>query len=291
MKYIIKRIGRSVEISEATSSLLVYRIPYQNLTAVAEEPIKIKNKFIVYILFGENRNGSDVIYVGKSTNGLKNRPTSHDDKYDNWTYCYVLTQFEERTFFNDGTIQYIEDKVNKRVNDLKHYANTTKVTNAGTANSFDMEDCDEYLEKAYQMLDVLGLDLITFYSDSDELSASDSEEEESAATNIVPDGIYHMSWKLKRWGNKTAKAKMQVASGKYILLTGSDVCPNEGHGLFDAVRIKRENANIVDDKLQEDVVFNSPSGAAEFVIGGAANGWSTWKTDKDQIIDIFRKKQ
>ena len=81
MKYIIKRIGRSVEISEATSSLLVYRIPYQNLSVGADEPIKIKNKFIVYILFGENNDGQDVIYVGKSTNGLKNRPTSHDDKY------------------------------------------------------------------------------------------------------------------------------------------------------------------------------------------------------------------
>ena len=38
MKYIIKRIGRSVEISEATSSLLVYRIPYQNLSIGADEP-------------------------------------------------------------------------------------------------------------------------------------------------------------------------------------------------------------------------------------------------------------
>ena len=289
MKYIVKRIGRSIEISEATSSLLVYRIPYQNLSAGAEEPIKIKNKFIVYILFGENRNGSDVIYVGKSTNGLKNRPTSHNDKFDNWTYCYVLTQFEERTFFNDGTIQYIEDKVNKRVNDLKHYVNTTKVTNAGTANSFDMEDCDEYLEKAYQMLDVLGLDLITYCSDIDEKSDA-NEDDEFEAVGIVPDGIYHMAWKLKRWGNKTAKGSMQVAGGKYILLAGSDVCPNEGPGLFDAVRIKRDNARIIDNKLQEDVVFRAPSGASSFVIAAASNGWCTWKTDDGQPIDVFRKQ-
>lgn len=287
MKYIIKRIGRTVEISEATSSLLVYRIPYQNLTAGADEPIKIKNKFIVYILFGENNNGSDVIYVGKSTNGLKNRPTSHDDKYDNWTYCYVLTQFEERTFFNDGTIQYIEDKVNKRVNDLKHYINTTKVTNAGTANSFDMEDCDEYLEKAYQMLDVLGLDLISFYSDGEDKSEIVEEEDSSETTGIVPDGIYHMSRKLKRWGNKIAKGKMQVVAGKYIVLAGSDVCPNEGPGLFDAVRIKREKANIVDNKLQDDVVFKSPSGAAVFIIGGAANGWDAWKDDEGKPISKY----
>ena len=43
MKYIIKRIGRSVEISEATSSLLVYRIPYQNLSVGADEPINFSS--------------------------------------------------------------------------------------------------------------------------------------------------------------------------------------------------------------------------------------------------------
>ena len=290
MKYIVRRIGRSVEISEATSSLLVYRIPYQNLSAGADEPIKIKNKFIVYILFGENNEGSDVIYVGKSTNGLKNRPTSHDDKYDNWTYCYVLTQFEERTFFNDGTIQYIEDKVNKRVNDLNHYINTTRVTNAGTANSFDMEDCDAYLAKAYEMLDVLGLDLIT-YSDADADTKDSDIIADDVLVDVVPDGIYKMAWKLRRWGNKTAKAEMQAASGKYIVLSGSDVCPNEGHGLLDAVRIKRENAEIQNDKLQADVVFNSPSGAASFVIGAAANGWNTWKTSDGKAIDTFRNTQ
>lgn len=288
MKYIIKRIGRSVEISDAISSLLVYRIPYQNLSSGADKMIKIKNRFIVYILFGENNGGQDVVYVGKSTNGLKNRPTSHDDKFDNWTYCYVLTQHEERTFLNDGTIQYIEDKVNKRVKELKHYQNTTKVTSAGTANNYDIEDCDEYLCKAYEMLDVLGLDLIT-YMDNDASDMNDAPDD--TASGAIPDGVYTMSWKLRRWGNKTAKGKMQVVGGKYIILAGSDVCPNEGHGLVDSVRLKRESANIVDDKLQEDIVLDSPSGAASFVTGAAANGWSTWRTGDGQMIDIFRNDQ
>lgn len=283
MKYIVKRIGRTVEISEATSSLLVYRIPYQNLASGVDESIKIKNKFIVYILFGENKEGADVIYVGKSTNGLKNRPTSHDDKFDNWTYCYVLTQFEERTFFNDGTIQYIEDKVNKRVNDLNHYQNTTKVTNAGTANSFDMEDCDAYLDKAYEMLDVLGLDLITYIDNE-----TYEEEDESEEVSIIPDGIYKLSRKLKRWNNKTANAKMQVTGGKFIVLSGSVICPNEGPGLLDSIRIKRTNAEIVDDKLKEDVVFDSPSAAACFVIGAAANGWYSWRTEEGKRLEQFR---
>ncbi len=287
MKYIIKRTGRSIEISEATSSVLVYRIPYQNLASGAEEPVKIKNKFIVYILFGESTEGQDVIYVGKSTNGLKNRPTSHDDKFNNWIYCYVLTQFEERTFFNDGTIQYIEDKVKNRVDELNHYINTTDRTNSGTANRFDMEDCDEYLAKAYEMLDAIGLDLIT-YMDSDENTDNDTVYEN--VSGVIPDGTYQMAWKLKRWGNKVAKGKMQVTGGRYIVLAGSDVCPNEGTGLMDVVRVKRENANIVEDTLQEDVVVSSPSGAASFIIGSAANGWHTWKTQEGQMIDIFRNQ-
>lgn len=285
MKYTVKQHGRSVELSEANSSILVYRIPYQDLSSGLDGTLRIKNKFIVYILFGESETGKDVIYVGKSKNGLKNRPTSHENLYDHWDYCYVLTQFEERTFFNDGTIQYIEDQVNKRVNDINHYENKTSVTTGGTANRNDEEDCDEYLQKAYLMLDVLGLDLITFMQDDSEAGDDSSD---SQADGTVPDGIYHMSRRLKRWGNKIVKAQMQVVNGKYILLKGSDVCPNEGKGLFDAVRIKRESANVVDDVLQEDVVFSSPTGPAVFALGCSANGWTTWKTDNGEAIDKYR---
>ena len=82
----------------------------------------------------------------------------------------MLTQFEERTFFNDGTIQYIEDQVNKRVNDINHYENKTSVTTGGTANRNDEEDCDEYLQKAYLMLDVLGLDVDQIVNDKMEMN-------------------------------------------------------------------------------------------------------------------------
>lgn len=285
MKYIVKQHGRIVEVLEANSSILVYRIPYQDLINGLHAPFQMKNRFIVYILFGESDTGKDVIYVGKSKNGLRNRPTSHDDLYDHWDYCFVLTQFEERTFFNDGTIQYIEDQVNKRVNDINHYENKTSITTGGTANRNDEEDCDVYLQKAYLMLDVLGLDLITYMQDDSEIT---DDSDDSPANGMVPDGIYHMSRRLKRWGNKTARGRMQVVNGRYILLKGSDVCPNEGKGLFDAVRIKRESASIVDNVLQEDVVFSSPTGPAVFVLGCSANGWTTWKTDGGDPIDKYR---
>ncbi len=287
MKYIIRQEGRSVEVSMANSSILVYRIPYQNLLdSTTEIPIKIKNPFIVYILYRENPTGKDAVYVGKSKNGLKNRPTSHGN---NWNYCYILTQFEERTFFNDGTIQYIEDKISKKVKETGHYENITQITNENTVNRYDEEDCDAYLEKVYDMLDILGLDLITF-QESDDQDADDSAEDD-ANVSAVPDGIYHMSRKLKRWGGKIAEGKMQVSGDKFIVLPGSKICPNEGPRLFDSMRIRRQSANVVDDVLQDPEVFWSPSMAAAFIIGGHANGWNTWRTDNDEFIDVFRQNQ
>lgn len=289
MKFIIKREGRSVEISEVNSSILVYRIPYQNLLKDKSTVMKlIKNKFIVYILFGENNQENDVVYVGKSTNGLLNRPTSHKQKFDNWRYCYVLTQFEERTFFNDGIIQYIENEVCKRINDIKHYKNTTELTSNTTANNFDIEDCKAYLEKAYEMLDVLGLDLLTYMEPDPEL-VQKQETEDDSQIMAIPDGKYTLSRKIKRWGNKTATGEMQVAHGKFIVLTGSTVCPNEGPGLMDSIRIRRENSSISNNILKEDVVFNSPSSAAYFIIGSATNGWFDWKNSEGKPISVYRE--
>ncbi len=276
--------GRSVEMSKANSSILVYRFPYQNLKS-KETSFEIENPFVVYILLGKNSNGKDVIYVGKSKNGLKNRPTAHEDKYPNWTVCYILTQFKERTFFNDGTIQYIENALNKRVDSLGVYDNTTVTTNTGTANTQDEEDCDEFIEEALQMLDILGLDLITYEKAVDD---TDSVVTEDTVVG-TPDGIYTLSRKLKRENNKVFTARMQVAGNCYIVLKDSMVCPTEAQGLMDYVINKRNEAEIVNGILKEDVVLDSPSAAGSFVIGGACNGWVNWKCNDGTPIDKFRQ--
>lgn len=45
-------------------------------------------------------------------------------------------------------------------------------------------------------------------------------------------------------------------------------------------------------KINEDVKFDSPSGAAKFVNGGNANGWLVWKNDKGETLDdVYRKNK
>jgi len=157
----------------------------------------------------------------------------------------------------------------------------------GTANMSDEEDCDEYLDEAIQMLDVLGLDIITHKTDDEDV---DIPDDLSGDYTYIPDGKYYLKRKLKRMNGKTITAEMQVNNGRFIVLRGSVVCEIDGPGLMDSVLIKREEAMIDKGVLKEDIILDSPSAAGSFVIGAACNGWMSWKCEDGKPIDIFREK-
>lgn len=289
-RYIIKYNDGAVEMTKPNSTILIYQIPYTNLKAL-NPGFVIPNRFIVYILFGKNARGKDVLYVGKSKNGLANRPTAHDDKYANWSACYILTQFKERTFFNDGTIQYLEDVLNHRINELNLYHNTTLTTSSGTANTDDVENCDDYLVEVYKMLDILGLDLIT---NSEEAEAEKDVEESECGYRAsdrakIPDGIYYFARKVKRFGNILLRGEMRVKNGTFMLLKGSDIATETGIGLSSIIDEKRNRAKVEDGKLMEDIELTSPSACGEFIMGASCNGWDAWKTKSGEPIDCYRK--
>lgn len=181
-KYMVKTNDKNcIEMTKPNSSIIVYKIPYKEMKNRVVD-VNITNRFIVYILVGKNTNGKDIIYVGKSKNGIDNRPTAHEDENKKWKICYVLTTFAERTFFNDGTIMYIEDQINQRLRTLDMYENTTKVTTSDTTNIFDKEFCDEYIEEVYKMLYILGLDL----------TLEEVEMEGPVLARTVPTGLEDM---------------------------------------------------------------------------------------------------
>jgi hypothetical protein len=181
-KYMVKTNDKNcIEMTKPNSSIIVYKIPYKEMKNRVVD-VNITNRFIVYILVGKNTDDKDIIYVGKSKNGIDNRPTAHEDENKKWKVCYVLTTFAERTFFNDGTIMYIEDQINQRLRTLDMYENTTKVTTSDTTNIFDKEFCDEYIEEVYKMLYILGLDL----------TLEEVEMEGPVLARTVPTGLEDM---------------------------------------------------------------------------------------------------
>lgn len=289
-KYSILYFERSVEMTKPSSTVLVYKIPYEDIKP-KKYNFEIPNKFIVYILFGKNNAGKDAVYVGKSKNGLANRPTAHTDKYDNWTTCFVLTQFRERTFFNDGTIQYLEDKLNKRINQLGTYLNTTEITTAGTANKSDEEDCDDYLEEVFDMLLILGLDLYTVEEKSEKTPAKvpDINTADNNIQTVVPDGEYYLKRTRTKNGNDAVDARMRVEKGKFIVLQGSIVNRRTRPSMTSSIEKIRQSDHVKDGVVQKEVPFDSPSSAGSFVIGASCDGWINWKNKDGKLIDIYRK--
>ena len=92
--------------------------------------------------------------------------------------------------------------------------------------------------------------------------------------------------------NADAKGLFNPADQSLTVLKGSII--NSVH-LTETVRKKRvqqfEDYTILQGGkrvVKQDVVFDSPSGAAVFCVGGSANGWDTWKDENGHVLNEYR---
>lgn len=107
---------------------------------------------------------------------------------------------------------------------------------------------------------------------------------------LIPNGTYYLKRKVKAWNGQLVTASMEVKDGNCYVLKGSTVCPVEAKSLhFQEIKNLRNTKRIVDNILQEKVECNTPSAAGALVLGQTCNGWTEWKTESGQKIDVFRK--
>ena len=75
----------------------------------------------------------------------------------------------------------------------------------------------------------------------------------------------------------------------FVVLKGSYISPKISPSVSDYVKTARENAKISSENiLLEDVLLETPSAAAVFVIGNSANGWDCWKTKDGTPLKEFK---
>lgn len=110
---------------------------------------------------------------------------------------------------------------------------------------------------------------------------------EAVQKKLVPDGEYYMSVKVKDY-NIPVKAKMSVNNGKFILLKGSLIAPYKQFQSPSWIEL-RKKMKLDNNTLLSDVECSSPSMAASLVSGHAKNGWSSWKNNNNEYIDVYRQ--
>lgn len=95
--------------------------------------------------------------------------------------------------------------------------------------------------------------------------------------------------------NSKADGLFNIKDKSLTVLKGSKINPSNIDSISErdlkkrADLIKKHASSVGGDLIvTDDVFFDSPSGAAVFCAGGAANGWISWKDDNGNKLEIYR---
>ena len=255
---------------------VAYKIPRTDLEKCKErDDLKQSG---VYFLFGSSdQTGENVVYVGqagvrKNGEGILFRLQEHKrnpDK-DYWTEAVVFTT--SNNSFGPTEISYLENRFCNLATIAKRYI--VKNGNDPTSGHITEEkesELEEFIDNATIVMGTLGHRIF------DPLI----EPKQTFAEAIEPDDrdlLLFLKRKTKKSG-QVIEAQCKRTREGFVVLKGSHIETIDSDSIPTGIKISRAKAQIDDiGILHEDVLFNSPSYAAAFVIGGHANGLTEWKT-------------
>ena len=273
-------IGR-IKCTLANWTGVAYKIPRTELDAC--KGLDKLTQSGVYFLFGTlEETGEPTVYVGqagvrKNGEGILYRLQEHKrnpDK-DYWVEAVVFTT--SNNSFGPTEISYLENRFHALAVASKRYK--VKNSNAPTPGNITEEkerELEEFIDYAKIVMGTLGHKLFESLA---EMKLSISSELEQKTEPLL-----HMKRKSKKSG-QTIEADGKQTSEGFVVLAGSHIELNDSDSIPLSVKEVRSKAMV--DKngvLQENVLFNSPSYAAAFVIGGHANGLTEWKNKDGKTL-------
>lgn len=225
----------------------------------------------VYCLKGYPSSDSfeERIYIGEAENvGIRIKQHLADSKKDFNELIFFISKDELLT---KTQIRYIES----RLVQLALEAKTAEIENGNSPNlptlhEADISDMEYFLEQIKLILPVMGFRFLI----SSTVQPTKKEEEKSF--ELIND-IFEIK-------SKTFKAEMYENEQGYIVKKGSQAKKNLSNSISGTYRKLRqkliEKGILVErDKYYEfldDTVFNSPSAAANIVLGRQSNGLIEW---------------
>ena len=217
----------------------------------------------VYFLTGNDpESGKPALYVGEAEN-IKDRVKAHLEK-DFWNQIVHFTSKDDN--LTKAHIRYLEGKLIEKA----RQANRALVMNGQSSGAklpeSDREDMEVFLEKIYQLLPVLGVDLLVAIVSK---PAADTEKE------------------MLYCEIKGLKARGHLTPNGFVILKGSQAVLKERASAKKYpwplnIRQRLQDEGVLSAskdyfEFTRDEEFSSPSAAAAVVHGGHANGLIAWK--------------
>ncbi len=226
----------------------------------------------VYFLSGHDpESGKPALYIGEAE-CIRDRIKAHLYK-DFWNQIiYFISKDETLT---KSHIRYLEGKLIEQA----RQANRALVTNSQTSGAklpeSDREDMEVFLEKIYQLLPVLGVELLVTVTG--QAKATTDADREMLYCEI-----------------KGLKARGYLTPNGFLVLKGSQAVLNERASSQKYPWPHNMRQRLIDEEVfslsenclvfTRDVEFSSPSAAASVVHGGHANGLIQWKNKEGKTL-------
>lgn len=300
--YLPKGNPRGLRLAEMTTrTVRLIEIPRIHINDFFAMPDA--NQVGLYFLIGETESTEKpLLYVGQ-TGDLKRRLNQHDDK-DFWTRAFVM--LSTNNSMTQTHALYMEHKAIATATQVGRY----EIKNGNNGNRPHTPDplkadCEELFYTLDVLLSTLGQPIFESIS----ISSVDNSQTKTVPLTIVEPTKKNEAFSLQAIGlNKEpilfyCKVKNANAQGFYdddgfVVLAGSLVRKQHTPSLSQWALNKKEEM-LSDDKLVEhnnesyklveDLLFKTPSGAAQIVTGRPTNGWVEWKDcDGRTLSDTYR---
>jgi hypothetical protein len=232
----------------------------------------------VYLLFGKNETGKDLVYIGEAESVLK-RLIQHLIQKDFWTEAIVFISKDEN--LNKAHIKYLENRLFELAKTVNRYQieNTSIPTQSSIAES-DRAEMEEFIENIKILTNTLGHKV---FEEKREIKSAQQQAKETFYIKAT----------------RGADALGEPTADGFVVFKGSKVAdstvPSLTHNfmrlrdeLIETGIIKKENGVL---EFSEDHVFSSPSTAAVMVMGRNANGLTEWKLKDGTTLRDFETEK
>lgn len=252
------------------------------------------NRTGIYILTASTDNSLEntTAYIGESDNvGQRLQYHSNKEPLTDWEKAFVITSKDLNLTKAHG--KYLESRAIDHANLYDRAVITNK-----TAPKYDLlpeadcADMEYFLQQVQLLLPVLGLSILQPQTAMQAVTPSKSPITTDAVTTAPP---------LFTLNAKGVTATAEIVESDFVLKAGSQLAKQTNSSFSDSARQLRvkllERGKIIDTAaafytLQEDYAFNSPSGAAKFVLGRSSNGRKEWKVAKtSQTLADWQESQ
>ena len=232
----------------------------------------------VYLLFGKNETGKDLVYIGEAETVFK-RLTQHLTQKDFWTEAIVFISKDEN--LNKAHIKYLENRLYEMAKAVNRYQveNNTIPTQSSIAES-DRAEMEEFIENIKILINTLGHKV---FEEKREIKSPQQQAKETFYIKAA----------------RGADAQGEPTSDGFVVFKGSKVAGSTVPSItsnFKRLRNELIESGLIiksngEYELSEDHVFSSPSTAAVIVMGRNANGLTEWKLKDGTSLKEFESEK